>query len=253
MALIPFNPITTTESDHTSRRTIITNDMESILVVIPCYNAAPYVAEAITSLKAQTYKNWRCVIVDDGSTDESGAIIDKLAKRDKRFCVFHTENRGVAAARNLGFSTGDGGLCLPLDADDRLVPEALEKFARAFADHPGLALAVPQIMRFGDNIKPEIQERLWRGYDHLKWVCTPTNSSCFRWADWERVDGYRHVTMYEDWEFWLRLLWRNDRVYNIPEVLVEYRVHPDSRVHEAMKHHEREIQIIRKLNPQIFR
>ncbi len=226
--------------------------MEMIHVVIPCFNSELYVEETIASVKAQTWHNWDCVIVDDGSTDRSGAIIDAKTEGDKRFRVFHTQNKGVAAARNFGISHFRGGYVLPLDADDVLLPNALKCFARAWEEHPEASLLVPQIRRFSDEGDLGIQERKWRGYEHLKKVCTPTNSSCFRWSDWKRVGGYNGWSGYEDWEFWLRLLFHNDNVVNIPEVLVEYRVHPDSRYHQVSRHHDREVEFIRSMNPDIF-
>lgn len=223
-----------------------------ISIIIPCYNSARYVAETIASVKAQTSDRWDCVIVDDGSTDRSGIIIEKDTMEDERFFFVRTKNNGVAAARNLAISLCDGDYVLPLDADDRLVPKAIEKFLSTWEKHPDADLVVPQIRRFGIGRSTAVQTREWKGYENLKICCTPTNSSCFRRNDWERVGGYSDGTMYEDWEFWLRLLYGHDRVVNIPEVLVEYRVHPDSRWHKAVKNDELEVSIIKKMNPKIY-
>lgn len=227
--------------------------MRNIAVIIPCYNSERYIAETINSVRAQTYDNWECVVVDDGSTDNSAKIVDELVKDDDRFVVIHTENRGVALARNFGISITDAPYILPLDADDRLMPIALERFAEFWSKNPTASLIVPRIKRFGEGLADVIQDRQWYGYLYLTAACTPTNSSSFRRSDWKRVGGYRENTMYEDWEFWLRLLWHNDRVINIPEVLVEYRVHPDSRWHEAVKNHDEEVEKIKKMNPNIFK
>lgn len=226
--------------------------METIHVITPCYNARPYVAEMIDSVKGQTYDGWDCIIVDDGSFDGSGEIIDREVEGDGRFRVFHVKNRGVAAARNRAITEAGGGYILPLDADDRLLPHALETFAQTWEENPDAALLVPQIIRFGNGRNATVQERTWYGYEDLKSRCTPTNSSCFKWSDWKRVGGYVPWSMYEDWEFWLRLLYRNDKVVNIPEPLVEYRIHPDSRWHKAVKSHWHEIELIRSMNPEIF-
>lgn len=222
-----------------------------ISIVIPCHNMAEYIRETITSVKEQTSANWECIIVDDGSWDKSARFIDEYTKDDTRFKVFHTENRGVSDARNLAITHATGRYILPLDADDRLVPEAIECFTQAWRDNPGAALLVPMIERYGPNVH-QIQERKWCGYKDLMRRCTPTNSSCFRKSDWGRVGGYRNGTMYEDWEFWLRLLYKNDNVVNIPQVLIKYRVHDDSRWHKAVKRHKEELQILAQLNPVIF-
>ena len=226
---------------------------DMISVIIPCYNAAKYVAETISSVKGQTVSNWECIVVDDGSTDGSGEIIDRLTEGDPRFRVVHAENRGVAAARNHAISLASGEHILPLDADDRLVPVALERFAEAWSENPMASLIVPQIRRFSEKDRVGVvQERTWFGYNDLKIRCTPTNSSSFKKSDWERVGGYRDGLMYEDWEFWLRLLYCNDRVINIPEVLVEYRIHTDSRWHQAVKDHDGEIRKMISINPIIY-
>ena len=227
--------------------------MVRITVVIPCYNAEKYIAECIDTVKAQTYTDWHCVIVDDCSTDNSAIIVLRETQGDDRFTFLHQEtNRGVSAARNIGIYNAKGGYILPLDADDRLMPDALKEFAAAAERDPNAALFIPRIRRFGDGINEVVQERQWYGYEDLKLRCTPSNTSMFRWEAWMNVGGYRSGTMYEDWEFWLRLLYKNDRVVNINKVLVEYRVHDDSRWHDAVKYHDREVSIIRNMNPAIF-
>ena len=228
------------------------NMVKKIHIVIPCYNAEKYIADTIASVKGQTSDGWDCVIVDDGSRDGSGAIIDAQTEGDKRFRVFHTKNQGVAAARNFGISNFRGGYILPLDADDILVPGAVERFLLGWKEHPEASLLVPMISRFGE-CEPAVLERKWRGYENLKTQCTPTNSSCYPWSDWKRVGGYNGWSSYEDWEVWLRLLHNNDNVVNLPEVLVMYRVHSDSRWHKAVKHHRREVEFIRNMNPEIFK
>lgn len=223
-----------------------------ITIIIPAHNTEKYVAECIRSVRSQTATRWQCVVVDDGSTDSTGRIINDETAGDDRFLVLHTRNRGVAAARNLAIRVSEGEYILPLDSDDTLVPDAIETFEAWWDSHPTASLLVPQIQRFRNGVKEHIQERTWRGYDALKKVCSPTNSSCFRKWDWERVGGYREGTMYEDWEFWIRLLCRNDNVQNIPKVLINYRVREGSRLHEAMKRHDKEVALIREMNRDIY-
>lgn len=221
-----------------------------ISIIIPCHNMAEYIRDTIASVKAQTSDNWECIIVDDGSWDKSAKFIDEATAGDERFKVFHTENKGVAAARNLAIMNATGRYILPLDADDILMPNAVERFTEAWKENPGASLIVPMIEHFG--MSSQIQDRKWYGYKDLMKRCTPTNSSCFRRYDWGRVGGYRHESMYEDWEFWLRLLYKNDTVVNIPEILARYRVRQESRYRTAVKRHKEELEILRKLNPLIF-
>lgn len=86
--------------------------------VIPAHNAEPWISKAIYSCRNQTIKTIEIIVVDDGSTDGTGDIADWHSKEDKRVRVFHTENRGRSAARNLGNSKAESGIIMVLDADD---------------------------------------------------------------------------------------------------------------------------------------
>jgi len=94
-------------------------------IIIPAYNVAPYLRECLDSLLAQTFADWEAICIDDGSSDESGAILDEYALKDARFKVIHKRNEGVSVARNVGLSSLRGEYFTFLDADDILLPNAL--------------------------------------------------------------------------------------------------------------------------------
>jgi glycosyltransferase involved in cell wall biosynthesis len=94
-------------------------------IILPVYNVAPYLQTCLNSLLAQTYLNWECLCVDDGSTDTSGAILDKYAQKDSRFRVFHKINKGVSTARNLALEHARGAWIWCVDGDDAIHVEAL--------------------------------------------------------------------------------------------------------------------------------
>ena len=98
-------------------------------IIIPVYNVAPYLRECLDSILAQSFTDWECLCVDDGSTDESGAILDEYAKKDARFRVFHQENRGVSAARNQALACACGEFICFADGDDIAYPWWLSTFA----------------------------------------------------------------------------------------------------------------------------
>lgn len=106
-----------------------------VSVVIPAYNAGRYVRYALESVLAQGHADWECVCVDDGSSDSTGGILDDYAARDPRFRVIHQRNAGEGAARNAGMDAATGELLAFLDADDRMHPEALGVFVRAYERH----------------------------------------------------------------------------------------------------------------------
>lgn len=97
-------------------------------IIIPVYNVAPYLRECLDSVLAQTFIDWECLCVDDGSTDESGTILDEYAQKDPRFRIFHQPNAGVSAARNLGLDNAKGEWTLFVDSDDYITADCLNLF-----------------------------------------------------------------------------------------------------------------------------
>ena len=104
---------------------------EQISVIIPVYNVAPYLDQCLESVCGQTYRNLEILLIDDGSTDESGAICDMWAEKDARIRVIHKENGGVSSARNEGLKAATGTLIGFVDSDDWIEPEMYEKLARS--------------------------------------------------------------------------------------------------------------------------
>ena len=100
--------------------------MAKISVIVPIYNVEDYVLGCLKSVAAQTFKNFECICVDDGSTDNSGKIADDFALSDKRFSVVHQENGGLSDARNTGMKNAKGDWIFFLDSDDYLHPQSLE-------------------------------------------------------------------------------------------------------------------------------
>lgn len=100
---------------------------ELVSVIVPAFNAAAFVAEALDSALAQTYRKLEVVVVDDGSTDNTAEIVEAVSFRDSRVRLLRQKNRGVSAARNLAVSQSRGTLLAPLDADDLWHPEKIAK------------------------------------------------------------------------------------------------------------------------------
>lgn len=98
-----------------------------VSVIVAVYNVAPFLSKCIASLKAQTLKDFEVILVDDGSTDNSGKICDAYARGDNRFKVFHKANGGVASARELGVEKASGLYMIHADPDDWVEPTMLEE------------------------------------------------------------------------------------------------------------------------------
>ena len=101
-------------------------DNKLVSVIIPVYNVQNYLKEALDSVINQTYKNLEIIIIDDGSTDKSGRICDKYARKDNRIKVFHQANYGLSTTRNLGLSRAHGDYIAFLDSDDAYFPNFID-------------------------------------------------------------------------------------------------------------------------------
>ena len=97
-----------------------------VSIIMPAYNSEKYVSQAIESVINQTFSEWELIIVDDGSTDQTGKIIDEFSKKDSRIKVFHQSNKGVSSARNYALERVTGDYVTFLDSDDVYHPERLK-------------------------------------------------------------------------------------------------------------------------------
>ena len=111
-------------------------------IIVPVFNVAGYLRLSIGSVLAQTFAEWECICVDDGSTDGSDAILDTYAAKDNRFRIIHKSNAGVSAARNSALDVAKGDYVIFLDGDDALVPWALELLLQRIAEnnHPDILM-----------------------------------------------------------------------------------------------------------------
>ncbi|MFN3313141.1 MAG: glycosyltransferase family 2 protein, partial [Hyphomonas sp.] len=110
--------------------------MATIDVLMPAYNASATIEEAVESLRHQTFSDIRIIIVDDGSTDDSPKIMNRLADHDPRIVVIRKENGGIVEARNTALSHADSEFVACLDADDIALPNRLEKTLQYLREHP---------------------------------------------------------------------------------------------------------------------
>ncbi|MGM9795777.1 MAG: glycosyltransferase [Candidatus Aphodosoma sp.] len=102
--------------------------MPKISIIVPVYKVEKYLRRCVDSILAQTFTDWECILVDDGSPDESGAICDEYAQKDARIQVIHKENGGVSSARNVALDRMTGKWLIFVDSDDCLYPNALQKW-----------------------------------------------------------------------------------------------------------------------------
>ena len=103
-------------------------ELKKVSVIVPVYNVEPYIKKCVTSLIGQDYTNIEIILVDDGSPDNSGVIIDQLSFKDKRIKVVHKENGGVSSARNAGINIATGEYIMFVDGDDWVTPDYVSYF-----------------------------------------------------------------------------------------------------------------------------
>lgn len=199
-----------------------------VSIIVPVYNASEFVAETLQSVRNQNFSSWECVIVNDGSNDSSESVIKAFIGDDSRFRYYRQENRGVAAARNLAASLSTGKYLFPLDSDDILMPDFLSKACDFLERHDRYAIYYGLMDRFG--ARTGVMHIRYKGYFNLLRKNSIHNSALFRKADFDRVGGYdTTLAGLEDWEMYIRMLYRNHRVKFVPEISLKYRIHTGSR------------------------
>lgn len=210
--------------------------MPAVSVLLPCYNAAGTLDEALESLACQSLQDFEVVAVDDGSSDATPDILRRWAARDQRVRPLFLEHAGLVAALNAGLKAARAPLVARMDSDDRSLPRRLERQSEFLQTHPETALVSCQVAAF-----PAGQVR--RGFElYLEWLNgllsdeqirreifvespLPHPSVMIRRAWLEQSGGYQEHGWPEDYELWLRLYLRGARFAKLPEVLLEWREH----------------------------
>lgn len=206
----------------------------AVTVIVPVFNYADYVTEALASVAAQTMEILDLVVVDDHSPDDSAQMVLGWAQaNESRFnrlvLLRHTENAGLGFARNSGFAQAETRFVLPLDADNRLRPNACADLLRHI-EATKAAFAYPAIQEFGDKsgvfgTEPYSVLRLQRG-NYIDAMALVRKSA------WAAAGGYDHVQYgWEDYDLWCRMAERGLFGVNVPDILADYRVHAQSMLH----------------------
>ncbi|TYA56653.1 glycosyltransferase family 2 protein [Formosa maritima] len=201
-----------------------------VSVIVPCYNQAEYLDEALTSVLEQTYTHWECIIINDGSVDNTKDLAAKWVENDNRFIYIEQQNKGLSEARNSGIRVTKGFYILPLDADDKVAPNYIALGVQEFLDDKSLKVVYCQAEFFG------AKTGLWNLPEYTfnsllqsnKIFCT----ALFKRDDWEKIGGYDSNMKYglEDWEFWINLLKRGGNVKKLEMVGFYYRVKEGSMI-----------------------
>ena len=196
----------------------------TISIVVPCYNQAEYLPETLDSVLKQTFQDWECIVVNDGSPDNTSEVASRYVKLDPRFKLVESENKGLSGARNTGIRASSGRFILPLDSDDIIKPQYIQLAMERFDRFPETKLVYCQAKKFG------VVNEFWElpDYDWNKFIFNNSIfcSCIYRRSDFDKTVGYNENMKvgFEDWDFLLGFLNKEDVVYQIPKVLFLYRV-----------------------------
>jgi len=202
--------------------------MPLISVLIPCHNAAPWLREAIDSVCRQTLRDLEILVYDDGSTDGSGKIVDRLAATDPRIIAMgETTNRGIVHALNTMLHISRGAYIARMDSDDVSLPQRLERQLR-FLQAGNADLCGTWFKEFGGGIPRTVR---WHGCtEELRAAMLFQNTICHPtvMARREVFENFQYREPYdlaEDYDLFVRASSRF-RLANVPEMLLRYRRHP---------------------------
>ncbi len=201
-----------------------------ISVVMSVYNAEKYLNEAVDSILAQTYEDFELILINDKSTDSSGAILQDYAQKDKRVVILENEeNMGLTKSLNKGLAIAKGEYIARMDADDISVPERFALQVKYLDEHPDYSF-VSCIGRYIDeNGKPE-QLRLFPETNEEIYAMMPKVDAVmhpgvmFRREDIAKIGNYcEDFRVVQDYDLWFRGMAAGYKFYNIQQPLVLFR------------------------------
>ena len=199
-----------------------------VSVIIPVYNMEKYLAETIDSVLESTYPEVEIILVDDGSSDNSVEIAQKYADNNSRIKCFTQQNAGAAAARNHAIRKAAGAYILPVDADDKIAADYIEKAVEVLIHNPAVKVVGSNAVFFGEKegvwILPEFDLKLLARKNLIN------NCSMYRKNDWEKAGGYcEQLRGREDWDFWISMLKDGGKVHRLPITGLYYRIRKNSK------------------------
>lgn len=221
-----------------------------ISVIVPCFNQARYLPDCLDSVFAQTYPHWECIVVNDGSTDDTRQVAAAYAVKDARFRYVEQENRGLSGARNRGLREMRGQYVQFLDSDDAISPEKFELHLEAAVGVEGLPVVYcdyyyatqedigkplhwqPKPPRFVME-KPlwDIASR-WETELSIPVHCFLFDARVF--TD-HGICFDQELQNHEDWDCWMKVFALDVTVRHVPRKLVAYRHYEQSMTHDAEK------------------
>lgn len=194
-----------------------------VSIIIPCYNDAQYIEQSVLSALSQTYPNKEVIVVDDGSNEETKAVLKKLEPQTTKLIT--QENKGQSNARNVGIKEAKGDYILVLDSDDFFEPSFCEKAMAVFSNKKEIKIVTCQANLLFENDSKVIYTPNGGTISNFIISNSALGTSMFKKEDWNLCGGYDESMLkgFEDWEFFIRLLKSGGTAEVIQEPLYNYR------------------------------
>lgn len=208
-------------------------DKKIVSIIIPCYNDAEYIEQAINSALNQTFEEKEIIVVDDGSNTETKAVLKRLEPKITKLIT--QENKGQSTARNVGIKVANGEYILVLDSDDYFEPTFCEKAISGFMKDENIKLVTCQANLIYSDGSVEVYIPKGGSISNFKYCNDALGTSIFKKEDWKIVGGYDENMRqgFEDWEFFIRLLKKGGEVLVLNEPLYNYRKRNNSTTSKA--------------------
>jgi glycosyltransferase involved in cell wall biosynthesis len=238
-----------------------------VTVIMPCYNYGSYIAESISSLQNQSFKDWECLIIDDGSTDNTANQIKKIQIKDQRIIYKFQKNGGPSKARNLGLDTAKGQFVQFLDADDFIQSDKFSQVKSYLDSFPDTDLVYGEGRVFKENNIKELylnhpgqkqKNRLLNdlnGKQLIKALCEENplfiNMPLVKTSLARQIRFDENLPRNEDWDFWMRIALTAVSFSLLPKGssnLSLVRIHNDSLITDELKMDEALVQMRKKWN-----
>jgi glycosyltransferase involved in cell wall biosynthesis len=214
-----------------------------VSIIIPTYNRAHLIGETLNSIIVQTYTNWECIIVDDGSIDNTELILRNYIDKDSRFRYYKrpiSRLKGPSSCRNYGFELSNGEYVNWFDSDDLYLPNALERFVQYFTEKTDVVVAKIEKIDVKSGCKLSeskiISDNTIEDYFTEKisfYVCGPLWRR--RFLEEQALLFDENISNLDDWDFNLRMLYQNPTIVYIAKPLIQYRFHEHSLSKEISK------------------
>jgi len=220
-----------------------------ISVIIPVYNCEKYLPRCLDSLRGQSFQNWNAICIDDGCSDNSGAILDEYAARDKRFVVIHKKNAGVSAARNDGIKKADGDFIHFMDADDIIDSDYYEKMIEFIGDADIVCSGYVSDSKYSADLVYKKRHVLKTLFGKLFWTQALIKS--FVWRYLFKTEFIKQNKLFfdtnlisqEDAVFVLQALLISKQIVIVPDVNYHYMFNENSALNKKDKKHREKLKL----------